>query len=92
MDGRALGSLVDLRDLGVEIRTSLKVASQVDRVVKNAFDTSIFICRGIEHRGWDGFTPAWDELLQRCVSTFDSKQHLPYTEVGTMCHRCLTRC
>ena len=36
------------RDLGVQIHSSLKVATQVDKVVKKA----AFIGRGIEYRNW----------------------------------------
>ena len=41
------------KDLGVQVHSSLKVESQVDRVVKKAFSTLGFIGQNIEYRSWD---------------------------------------
>lgn len=49
MNGRALVN-VEQRDQGVQVHSSLKVVSQVDRVVNKAFGTLAFISQGIENR------------------------------------------
>eukprot|EP00061_Rhincodon_typus_P016223 g44322.t1 len=46
-------SKVEQRDLGVQVHSSLKATSQVDRVVKKALSMLAFISRGIEYRSWD---------------------------------------
>lgn len=53
VNGRALGS-VEQRDLGVNLYSSLKVASHADRLVKKAFGTLAFISQGIK----------WEEELK----------------------------
>lgn len=45
MNGTALGSIVEQKDLVVQIYNYLKVASRVDRVVKTALGTLAFISR-----------------------------------------------
>eukprot|EP00061_Rhincodon_typus_P008197 g30606.t1 len=53
VNGRALRSVVEHRDLGVQVHGSLKAESQVDRAVKKAFDTLAFISQGIKYRSWE---------------------------------------
>ena len=53
VNGRALGRITEQRDLGVHVHSSLKVESQVDRVVKKAFGMLDFIGQNIEYRSWD---------------------------------------
>ena len=48
VNGRALGRVTEQRDLGVYVHSSLKVESQVDRVVKKAFSILGFIGQNIE--------------------------------------------
>ena len=48
VNGRALGRVIEQRDLGVHVHSSLKVESQVDRVVKKAFGILGFIGQSIE--------------------------------------------
>ena len=50
VNGRALGRVVEQRDLGVQIHSSLNMESQVDRVVKAAFSMLGFIGQNIEFR------------------------------------------
>lgn len=45
--GRALGSVVEQRDLGVQVHSSMKMGSQVDWVVK-LFGTLAFISQCID--------------------------------------------
>ena len=40
------------RDLGVQVHRSLKVATQVEKVVKKAYDMLAFIGRGTEFKNW----------------------------------------
>eukprot|EP00061_Rhincodon_typus_P004291 g22226.t1 len=52
LNGRALGSVVEERDLGVQVHSSLKMTSQVDRVIKKVFGTLAFIDQSIGYRSW----------------------------------------
>eukprot|EP00061_Rhincodon_typus_P009779 g33539.t1 len=52
INGRALGGVVKQRDLEVQVCHSLKFASHVDRVVKEAFSTLAFIAQTFECRSW----------------------------------------
>ena len=49
-DGRAFRKVTERRDLGVHGQSSLKVESQVDMMVKKAFDMLSFIGQNIEYR------------------------------------------
>eukprot|EP00061_Rhincodon_typus_P015573 g43326.t1 len=53
MNNRVLGSIVKQRERGVQVHHSLKAASQVDRVNKQAFSTLAFIAQTIEYRSWN---------------------------------------
>eukprot|EP00061_Rhincodon_typus_P008174 g30558.t1 len=53
LNGRALRSAVEQRDVGVQVLGSLKVESQVDRAVEKAFGTLALISQGIEYRSWE---------------------------------------
>ena len=53
VNGRVLGRATKERDRGVQVHSSLKVESQVDRVVKKAFGMLDFIGQNIEYRSWD---------------------------------------
>lgn len=57
VNSRAFGVLS--RDLGVQVHGSLKVAPQVDRMMKLAFGMSAFISQGIEFRSWDIMIPLY---------------------------------
>lgn len=46
MNGGALKNVVEQRDLGIQVQSYQKEASQVDRVVKKAFHTLVFISHG----------------------------------------------
>lgn len=45
-----VGGEVEQADLGMQVHSSLKMVSQIDRVVKKAFDILAFIGQGIEYR------------------------------------------
>ncbi|XP_059805558.1 uncharacterized protein LOC132380631 [Hypanus sabinus] len=53
VNGRILGSVEEQRDLGVHVHRSLKVASQVDRVVKKVYRVLTFISQGKEFKQRD---------------------------------------
>ena len=59
------------RNLGGEVHSSLKVASQVDRMVKKAFSTLAFISQGTEYRSWNIMLELYKSLvrphLEYCV-------------------------
>lgn len=46
-----MGSVAEERDLGVQVHSFPKVASQVDKVVKEPFELAI--SQGIQFRSWD---------------------------------------
>ena len=52
VNGRILGRVIEQKDLGVQVHTSLKVESQMDRMVK-AFGVLGFISQNIECWSWD---------------------------------------
>ena len=71
VNGRALGRVAEQRDLGVHVHSSLKVESQVDKVVKKAFSMLGFISQNIEYRGCDVLLKLYKTLvrphLEYCV-------------------------
>ena len=71
VNGRPLGSVVEQRDLGVQVLGSLKVESQVDKVVKKAFGTVAFISHSIEYGSWKVMLQLYKTLvrphLEYCV-------------------------
>ena len=52
VNSRTLKSIARQRDLGVQVHRSLKVAMQVEKVVKKAYCMLAFIARGIEFKNW----------------------------------------
>ena len=66
VNGRALGRVIEQRDLGVQVHSSLKVESQVVRVVKKAFGMFGFI----------GQNKSWDVLLKLYYTLV--RPHLEY--------------
>jgi len=52
VNGRSLKSIDKQRDLGVQVCRSLKVSTQVEKVVKKAYGMHAFIGRGIEFKNW----------------------------------------
>ena len=70
-NGRALGRFIEQRDLAVQVHSSLKVESQVDRMVKKAFSLLGFIGQNIEYRSWDVLLKLYKTLvrphLEYCV-------------------------
>ena len=55
----------------MQIHSSLKVATQVDKVVKKAYDMLAFIGRGVEYRNWKIMLQLYETLvrphLEYCV-------------------------
>ena len=74
VNGRVLESVEEQRDRGVQVHSSLKAASQVDRVVKKVFNTLAFISQGIEYRSWDIMLQLYKSLvrphLEYCVQVW----------------------
>jgi len=52
VNGRTLKSIDRQKDLGVQVHRSLKMAAQVNKVVKKAYGMLAFISRGIEFKNW----------------------------------------
>ena len=71
VNGRTLRSIDRQRDLGVHVHRSLKVATQVDKVVKKAYGMLAFIGRGIEYKNWQVMLQLYRTLvmphLEYCV-------------------------
>ncbi|XP_059510326.1 adenylate kinase 2, mitochondrial isoform X1 [Stegostoma tigrinum] len=69
--GRILGSVEEQRDLGVQVHSSLKVPTQVDKVVKKAYGVLAFINRGIEFKSREVMLQLYKTLvrphLEYCV-------------------------
>ena len=63
------------RDLGVQVHSSLKVESQVDRVVKKAFSMLGFIGQNIEYRSWGGLVEVVHDLVRPHWNTVYSSGH-----------------
>ena len=71
VNGRALGRVTEQRDLEVQVHSSVKVESQVDRMVKKAFGMLGFMGQNIEYRSWDILLKLYKTLvrpyLEYCV-------------------------
>jgi len=52
VNGRTLKSIDRQRDLGVQVHRSLKVATQMEKVVKKAYGMFALIGRGTEFKNW----------------------------------------
>ena len=50
INGRTIRSIDTQRDLGVQVHRSLKVAAQVEKVVKKPYGMLAFIGQGIEYK------------------------------------------
>ena len=64
VNGRTLGRVIEQRDLGVQVHSSLKVELQVDRMVKKAFGMLDFIGQNIEYRSWDVLLKLYKTLVR----------------------------
>ena len=73
---RALARVIEQRDHGVHVHSSLKVESQVDTVVKKAFSMLDFIDQNIEYRSWGVLLKLYKTLvrphLEYCVQFWSS--------------------
>ena len=52
VNGRAHRNIIIQRDLSVQIHSSLKVATQVEKVVKKAYGILAFVDWGVEYGNW----------------------------------------
>eukprot|EP00061_Rhincodon_typus_P015643 g43430.t1 len=97
VNSRALRSVVEQKDFGVQVHSSLKVESQVDRAVKMAFGTLAFNSQGMKYRIWEVMLQLyrtlrvvckWNELLAEVVDmgTLTFKRHLD-KYMDRRCHR-----
>lgn len=50
---KALCSIVELRNVKVQVQSTMKVATQVDREEKSAFGTLAYIGQDMEYRSWN---------------------------------------
>ena len=64
VNGRTLKNIDRQRDLGVQIFRSLQVATQVEKVVKNAYGMLAFIGRGIELKNWQVMLQLYRTLVR----------------------------
>ena len=64
VNGRTLKSIDRQRDLGVQVHRSLKVATQVEKVVKKAYGMLAFIGRGIEFKNWQVMLQLYRTLVR----------------------------
>ena len=64
VNGRTLKSIDRQRDLGVQVHRSLKVAMQVEKVVKKAYGMLAFIGRGIEFKNWQVMLQLYRTLVR----------------------------
>jgi len=64
MNGRTLKSIDRQRDLGVQVHKSLKVATQVVKLVKKAYEMLAFIGRGIEFKNWQVMLQLYRTLVK----------------------------
>jgi len=64
VNGRTLQSIDRQRDLGVQVHRSLKVAMQVEKVVKKAYSMLAFIGRGTEFKNWQVMLQLYRTLLR----------------------------
>ena len=69
VNGRALGRVTEQRDLVVQVHSSLKVESQIDRVVKKTFGMLGFIGQNIEYRSWDDLLKLYKTLVSHTWNT-----------------------
>eukprot|EP00061_Rhincodon_typus_P008129 g30476.t1 len=80
VNGRALGSVVKQRDLGVQVYNSLKIASHVDTVVKKTFSTLAFIAQTFEYRSWDVMLRLYRKLGSDVLLKLYKAQIRPHLE------------
>eukprot|EP00061_Rhincodon_typus_P013072 g39217.t1 len=52
VNGRTYRIINIQRDLGIQVHSSLKVATQMDKVVKKAYGMLAFIGRDVEYKNW----------------------------------------
>ena len=64
VNSRTLKSIDRQRDLGVQVHRSLKVAMQVEKVVKKAYGVLAFIGRGIEFKNWQVMLQLYRTLVR----------------------------
>jgi len=64
VNGRTLKSIDRQRDLAVQVHRSLKVATQVEKVVKKAYGMLAFIGWGIEFKNWQLMLEPYRILLR----------------------------
>jgi len=76
VNGGALGRVAEQRDLVVQVHCSLKVESQMDKVVKKAVGMLGFIGQNIEYRSCDVLLKLYSTLvrpeLEYCVQFWSS--------------------
>eukprot|EP00061_Rhincodon_typus_P018572 g47793.t1 len=53
LNAKVPGSVAEQRDLRAQVHSSLKVESQVDKIVKMVFGMLAFIGQCIEYRSWE---------------------------------------
>ena len=64
VNGRTLKNIDSQRDLGVQVHSSLKVAMQVEKVVKKAYGMLAFIGRGSEFKNWQVMLQLYRTLVR----------------------------
>ena len=64
VNGRTLKSIDRQRDLGVQVHRSLKVATQVEKIVKKAYGMLAFIGQGTECKNWQVMLQLYRTLVR----------------------------
>eukprot|EP00061_Rhincodon_typus_P011492 g36540.t1 len=64
LNGKILSSFDEQRNLGVQVHRSLKVESQINRVVKTTFGIPAFIGQRIENRRWEVMLQLYRTLVR----------------------------
>eukprot|EP00061_Rhincodon_typus_P006610 g27431.t1 len=64
VNGRILRNTNIQMDLGVQVHGSLKVATQVAKVIKKGCDMLAFITRGVEYKSWQNMLQRYKTLLR----------------------------
>eukprot|EP00061_Rhincodon_typus_P008102 g30429.t1 len=76
VNDRTLNTIEAQKDLGVQVHSSLKVATQVEKVVKKAYDMLAFIGQGIEYKGQDVMLQLFKTLRKISAILIQSGQHV----------------
>ena len=64
INGKTIRSIDTQKDPGIQVHRSLKVAAQLEKVVKKAYGMLAFIARGIEYKSWHMMLQLYRTLIR----------------------------